>query len=87
MLDPDVVLRVDVGDRIRGADAVAGQARMYSHREARHATVNGAAGALIFVGGQATAVMGFTRGVRQDRRDDVVADPTRVRRLDLSFLD
>ncbi len=87
MLDPDVVLRVDVGDRIRGADAVAGQARMYSHREARHATVNGAAGALIFVGGRATAVMGFTVVSGRIVAIDVVADPARVRRLDLSFLD
>ena len=87
VLDPGVVLRVDVGDRIQGAKAVAGQARLYGHREARHATVNGAAGAVIFVGGRATAVMGFTVVAGRIVAIDVVADPARVRRLDLSFLE
>ncbi len=88
VLDPDVVLRGDVGDlRIEGAAAVAGQARLYSHREARHATVNGAAGAVIFVEGRATAVMAFTVVTGKIVAIDVVADPARVGRLDLSFLD
>jgi RNA polymerase sigma-70 factor, ECF subfamily len=87
VLDPDVVLRVDVGDTIQGAAAVAGQARMYGDREARHATVNGAAGAVILVGGRPTAVMGFTVVAGRVVAIDVVADPARVRRLDLSFLD
>ena len=87
VLDPDVVLRVDVGERIQGAEAVAGQARMYGGREARHATVNGAAGAVIFVEGRAIAVMGFTVVAGRLAAIDVVADPARVGRLDLSFLD
>jgi RNA polymerase sigma factor (sigma-70 family) len=87
VLDPDVVLRVDVGDRIQGAEAVAGQAQMYSHREARHATVNGAAGAVILVSGRPTAVMGFTVVADRIVAIDVVADSARVQRLDLSFLD
>ena len=87
VLDPDVVLRVDLGQRIEGAAAVAGQARLYGDREARHATVNGAAGAVIFVDGRATAVMAFTVVAARIVAIDVVADLARVRRLDLSFLD
>ena len=56
-------------------------------REARHATVNGAAGAVIFVDGRATAVMAFTVVAARIVAIDVVADPARVGRLDLSFLD
>src|SRR6201999_2103571 len=52
-------------------------------REVRAATVNGAAGAVIFVGGRPTAVMGFV--VRDGRvaAIDVLADPVRIAKLDL----
>ena len=86
VLDPDVVLRVDVGERIHGAEAVAGQARMYGGREARHATVNGAAGAVVLVEGRPVSIMGFTVVAGRIVAIDVVADPERVGRLDLSFL-
>ncbi|MGH3598655.1 MAG: RNA polymerase subunit sigma-70, partial [Mycobacterium sp.] len=50
----------------------------------RPAAVNGAAGAVIFVGGRATAIMGFV--VRRGRvaAIDVLADPARITRIDLS---
>jgi RNA polymerase sigma factor (sigma-70 family) len=90
LLDPDVALRGDVGPgavrSARGASAVAGLARSYAvpEREARPATVNGAAGAVIFVAGRAVAIMGFV--VRDGRiaAIDVLADPARLARLDLS---
>lgn len=92
VLDPDVALRGDFGPgqsrSLRGAAAVAGQARAYAapEREARPAVVNGAAGAVIFVAGRATAIMGFV--VRDGRiaAIDVLADPARVARVDVSAL-
>ncbi len=90
LLDPDAVLRGDFGPgavrSVRGAFAVAGLAHSYAQPErlVRPATVNGAAGAVICVAGWATAVMGFV--VRDGRITaiDVLADPARLARLDLS---
>jgi RNA polymerase sigma factor (sigma-70 family) len=93
VLHPDVVLRGDFGAeaagfRADGAASVAKLARSYAgpEREARAATVNGAAGAVIFVGGRATAIMGFV--VRDGRvaAIDVLADPARIAKLDLSSM-
>ncbi|OBG41121.1 sigma-70 family RNA polymerase sigma factor [Mycobacterium sp. E3198] len=90
VLDPDVVLRGDFGRgtavfRAEGAASVARLARGYAgpEREARPAIVNGAAGAVVFVDGRPTAVMGFV--VRDGRvaTIDVLADPDRVAKLDL----
>ena len=90
VLDPDVVLRGDFGpDAVHvahGASAVARLARSYAgpEREVRPATVNGAAGAVIFVAGRPVAIMGFV--VRDGRvaAIDVLADPLRIAPLDLS---
>jgi RNA polymerase sigma-70 factor (ECF subfamily) len=93
VLDPDVVLRGDFGSgtpgfRTQGASAVAKLAGSYAgpEREVRAAAVNGAAGAVIFVAGQAAAVMGFV--VRDGRiaAIDVLADPGRLAKLRLSGL-
>ena len=92
VLDPEVVLRGDLGPGLvrsaRGASAVAGLARSYAapEREMRAATVNGAAGAVIFVAGRPSAVMGFV--VRHGRiaEIDVLADPQRIAKLDLDAL-
>src|SRR3954468_7718124 len=93
VLDPDVVLRGDFGSgtpgfRTQGASAVAKLAGSYAgpEREVRAAAVNGAAGAVIFVAGQAAAVMGFV--VRDGRivAIDVLADPDRLAKLRLSGL-
>jgi RNA polymerase sigma factor (sigma-70 family) len=91
VLHPDVVLRGDFGPgtagfRAEGASSVAKLARSYAgpEREVRAATVNGAAGAVIFVTGQPTAIMGFlVRGGRV-AAIDVLADPERIARIDLS---
>jgi RNA polymerase sigma-70 factor (ECF subfamily) len=94
VLDPDVSLRGDFGPGLdgkrsaRGASTVAGLARGYAapERDVRPAVVNGAAGAVIVVGGRATAVMGFV--VRRGRITaiDVLADPERIARIDLRAL-
>lgn len=90
VLHPDVVLRGDfgpgAGHRSEGASAVAKLARGYAgpEREVRAATVNGAAGAVIFVAGRATAVMGFLVRDGLVAAIDVLADPARIARIDLS---
>ncbi|OBA79694.1 RNA polymerase subunit sigma-70 [Mycobacterium sp. 1164966.3] len=91
VLDPGVVLRGDFGPPAEvfhadGAATVAKLARSYGgpDREVRAATINGTAGAVILVAGQATAIMGFV--VRDGRITaiDVLADPQRLARIDLS---
>jgi RNA polymerase sigma factor (sigma-70 family) len=92
VLDPDVSLRGDFGPgpagvrSVRGAAAVAGLARSYAapEREVRAATVNGAAGAVIFVAGRASAIMGFVVRGGRIAAIDVLADPERIARIDLS---
>jgi RNA polymerase sigma factor (sigma-70 family) len=91
VLDPDVSLRGDFGPgptglrSVRGASAVAGLARGYAapEREVRTAVVNGAAGAVIFVAGEPTAVMGFVVRGGRIAAIDVLADPDRIARIDL----
>jgi RNA polymerase sigma-70 factor (ECF subfamily) len=91
VLHPDVVLRGDFGPhapgfRAEGAATVTKLARSYAapEREVRAATVNGAAGAVVFVDGRPTAIMAFL--VRDGRvaAIDVLADPARIARIDLS---
>ena len=69
LLDPDVVLRADFGARrpaasrvVRGAAAVARQAVLGAlpGADLHPALVNGAAGAVVTVGGRPFAVLGFT---------------------------
>jgi RNA polymerase sigma factor (sigma-70 family) len=91
VLDPGVVLRGDFGSgagvvRAEGAASVAKLARSYAgpEREVRAATVNGAAGAVIFVAGQPTAIMGFLVRAGRVAAIDVLADPQRIARIDLS---
>ena len=90
-LDPGVVLRGDFGPgaavfRAEGAASVAKLARSYAgpERDVRAATVNGAAGAVIFVAGQPTAIMGFLIRGGRVAAIDVLADPQRIARIDSS---
>jgi RNA polymerase sigma factor (sigma-70 family) len=89
VLDPDVTLRGDfgpVGQRsVTGASAVAGSAKSYAapEREVRPAVVNGTAGAVIFIDGRATAIMGFVVRGGRIAAIDVLADPARIARVDL----
>ena len=95
VLDPDVVLRADLGPaaggsrEVRGAEAVAGQALGYSRLGLvmRPALVNGAVGARLDA--RRRAVLGRRLHVRDGRivAIDILADPERLRRLDLTILD
>ncbi len=90
MLHNDVSLRGDFGPggqrSVRGAADVAELARGYAapERGVRPAVVNGAAGAVIVIAGQPTAIMGFVIRGGRITAIDVLADPERVARVDLS---
>jgi RNA polymerase sigma-70 factor (ECF subfamily) len=93
VLHPDVVLRADLGPagsrEVRGADAVAGQAVAYERvgLVIKPALINGAVGVVTTRDGQPFSVGGFT--VRDGRIVEMVwlADPARIRELDLTILD
>lgn len=90
VLDPDVVLRSDAGPLrpegslvVRGATTVAGRALLFASvgRLVQPAVVNGAAGVVVSVDGQAVSVMGFTVVDDTIVAIDVVADPERLATL------
>ena len=92
LLDPDVVLRADpaavqagAAGELRGARAVAGT---FSGRArfARPALVDGAAGAVWAPGGQPRVVFGFTIAGGRIVEIELLADPERLRQLDLEIL-
>jgi RNA polymerase sigma factor (sigma-70 family) len=96
VLDEDVVLRADYGASlagasrlVRGARAVAEGALSFSRlsRFARPALVNGAAGLVTVREGQPFSVMGFTVVRGKIVAIDILADPERLRGLDLAVLD
>jgi RNA polymerase sigma factor (sigma-70 family) len=91
VLDPDVVLRTDVGVSrvVRGSANVAGQAVAFSRLdvEVRTALVNGAVGTVTLRDGRPFAIAGFTIRNRRIVEMDVLADPERLSRLDLVILD
>src|SRR5437762_9168962 len=96
VLDPDIVLRADGGALagasrvVRGARAVAGQAATFSRLglSNQRVLVNGHLG---FVSrrpdGRLFAVLGFTIAGGKIVEIDILADPERLSRLDLSALD
>jgi RNA polymerase sigma factor (sigma-70 family) len=94
VLDPDVVLRADVGpagesQEVRGARAVAGQALFYSRLGLvmRPALVNGAPGAVGMRDGEPFSVGAMTVRGGKIVAIDILADPERLSRLDLTILD
>jgi RNA polymerase sigma-70 factor, ECF subfamily len=96
VLDPDIVLRADVGTvraggsrEVHGARAVAEQALTFARLAefAQPALVNGAPGFVVAPRGRPYAVVGFTVTHGKIIEMDVFADPERVRRLDLTVLD
>ncbi len=88
LLDPDVVLRADVGAAappgfapvIRGAAEVAGRAVMFSRPETgvQHVLVNGAAGVLSWQDGTLFAILAFTVTGGRIAEIEVLADPERL---------
>jgi RNA polymerase sigma-70 factor (ECF subfamily) len=98
VLHPDVVLRLDRGavpagasGVLRGAEAVTqlGRAARWisgSGSSVEPALVNGAAGLIVRLHGRPMSVMGFTVVDGKIVQIDVLADPARLRRLDLAAL-
>ena len=93
LLDPGVVLRSDTAatavgaaSELRGAPAVAGSFSGRAQR-ARLALVDGAAGAVWAPGGRPRVVFTFTITGGQIVAIDILADPDRLSRLDLTILD
>jgi RNA polymerase sigma factor (sigma-70 family) len=96
VLDPDVVLRADLGplptggsQEVRGAAAVASQARAYSRLGllTRPALINGAAGVVSTRDGEPFSIGGITIRNGKIVEIDILADPARLRQLDLTILD
>ncbi|GAB2952988.1 RNA polymerase sigma factor SigJ [Micromonospora polyrhachis] len=96
VLDPEVVLRADTGlpgaglRVVRGAAAVAGQAltfRRFGNSRSTPALVNGLAGLVNTTNGEPVSVMSFTITNGRIAAIDILADPDRLRQLDLAVLD
>jgi RNA polymerase sigma-70 factor (ECF subfamily) len=96
VLDPDVVLRADQGAvpaggsrEVRGAEAVARQALGYSRLDLQvhRAVINGVAGAVTTRNGQPFSVGAITVRNGKIVEIDFLADPVRLRQLDLTILD
>jgi RNA polymerase sigma factor (sigma-70 family) len=96
VLHPDVVLRSDGGAArarhtvvLTGARTVAAQAITFGRLSpfARQALINGAAGVVVAAQGRPLSVMGFTVTGGKIVAIDVIADPDRLRKLDLAVLD
>jgi RNA polymerase sigma-70 factor (ECF subfamily) len=90
VLHPDVEVRSDVGARrVSGAPAAARQALSFRRfaTAGREVLVNGAPGVLVLPDGAAPyALLAFTIQDRLITRMDVIAEPERLARLDLSAL-
>jgi RNA polymerase sigma factor (sigma-70 family) len=96
VLDPDVVLRADRGAVpfgalrvVRGAREVAKGALAFSEFApfARPALVNGTAGLVAAPHGEPFSVLAFTVSRGRIVEIDILADPERLRQLDLGVLD
>ncbi len=94
VLDPEVELRIDGGVLraeaslvLHGADAVATHTATYSklYPAVRPALVNGAAGAVVAPHGRVFSVMSFTVTNGRIAQIDVLLDPERLERLDVSI--
>jgi RNA polymerase sigma-70 factor, ECF subfamily len=94
LLDPEVVLRADSGPlagglrEIRGAAAVAGQVVAFSQLglDVRPALVNGTPGAVSFLNGEPFSLGAITVSGGKIVEIDILADPARLRELDLTVL-
>jgi RNA polymerase sigma-70 factor (ECF subfamily) len=92
VLDPEVLLRADQGSRrrlVRGAQAVAAQAMLFQRfsHDSRPALINGRFGLVTAPGGRIYSVMDFTVADGLVVEINLLADPQRLARLDLTVLD
>jgi RNA polymerase sigma-70 factor (ECF subfamily) len=93
ILDPDVVLRADGGrtgisQHVQGAEAVAGQALLWSRVDLtmRRVLINGAAGMVTFLHGQPFSIAAVTVRNGKIVEMDFLSDPERIAQLDLTAL-
>jgi RNA polymerase sigma factor (sigma-70 family) len=94
VLDPDIVLRSDrailppgAPAEVHGAEAVARRAGRGGARAARPVLVNGTVGVVVAPRGKLLMVLRFTITGGKISEIDAVADPERLRQLDLAVLD
>jgi RNA polymerase sigma factor (sigma-70 family) len=92
LLDPEVVLRADeeavklgAASETRGAEPVAAFSRFA--RGAKRALLDGAAAAVWIPGGRLRVVWDFTTSGDKITAIELIADPQRLRRLDLVILE
>jgi RNA polymerase sigma-70 factor (ECF subfamily) len=95
VLDPDVVLRADAGAAgpggsqiLRGAQVVASGAIGFQRLGYvdRRVLVNGAPGVVAFAGEAPLSLLGFTVARGRIVEMNILSDPARLRRLDLTVL-
>ena len=95
VLDPDIVLRADGGAArpdasavVRGAREVASRAMTFRRLApfVRPALINGVAGVVVAPEGHVVSVMAFTVASGRVVAIDALADPERLRTLDLTVL-
>jgi RNA polymerase sigma-70 factor (ECF subfamily) len=93
VLDPDIVVREDTGSgtilEVRGAENVARRARAASQLGlvARLALINGAAGWVSLLDGEVYAIAALTLQNGRITTMDILLDPARLARLDLTAFD
>ena len=94
VLDPDIVERVDTGSgtivEVRGAHNVAQRAMAASQRDGlvgRAALINGAAGWVSVLDGELFAIGALTVHKGRITTMDILLDPARLARLDLTAFD
>jgi RNA polymerase sigma-70 factor (ECF subfamily) len=93
VLDPDIVLREDNGSgtivEVRGAPNVARRAKAASQLGlvVRPALINGAAGWVSLLDGEVFAIGALTQHNGRITTMDILLDPARLARLDLTVLD
>jgi RNA polymerase sigma-70 factor (ECF subfamily) len=95
VLDPEIVLRADGGAAkglsrvVRGAEAVMAQAAAFSRigLSDQVVLVNGSIGVLTRLDGRVFSVIGFTIADGRIVEMDILADPERLARLDLSAIE
>ncbi len=86
VLDPDVVLRADYGDRrrgkiVRGVTAVSKMARAPQGAHLHRVLVNGAPGAVVTIHGRPFSLMAFAVTNGRIIEIDAITDPERVARI------
>ena len=94
VLDPELVVRTDIAapsapSHVRGATVWAKQAVAFGHmaRLARTALVDGTVGLVFAPQGRLLRALHFTIANRKITEIEVIGDPERLRRLDLSIVE